>query len=43
MLSAINLTKKFGDLLVLDDITETIEEDAVFVFIFGLHVVLHHW
>lgn len=26
MLSAINLTKKFGDLLVLDDITETIEE-----------------
>ena len=26
MLSAINLTKKFGDLLVLDDITETIKE-----------------
>ena len=26
MLSAINLTKKFGDLLVLDDITETINE-----------------
>ncbi len=26
MLSAINLTKKFDDLLVLDDITETIEE-----------------
>lgn len=26
MLSAINLTKKFGDLLVLDDITEMIEE-----------------
>src|SRR5574344_508046 len=26
MLNAINLTKKFGDLLVLDDITETIEE-----------------
>lgn len=26
MLSAVNLTKKFGDLLVLDDITETINE-----------------
>ena len=26
MLNAINLTKKFGDLLVLDDITETINE-----------------
>ena len=26
MLSAINLTKKFGDLLVLDDITETIND-----------------
>ena len=33
MLSAINLTKKFGDLLVLDDITETINEGERVVII----------
>ena len=45
MLSAINLTKKFGDLLVLDDITETIKEGervkylAVLVGIYPLTVL----
>lgn len=33
MINAINLTKKFGDLLVLDDITETIEEGERVVII----------
>lgn len=33
MLSAINLTKKFGDLLVLDDITETINEGEIVVIV----------
>ncbi|MEG1529693.1 MAG: ATP-binding cassette domain-containing protein, partial [Clostridia bacterium] len=33
MIEIVNLTKKFGDLLVLDDISETIEEGEKVVII----------